>query len=214
VPRLAALGTIFVERLLDMLVVLSCAIAGVFLMTGERLASDAGDAQSSIVQGIWATTVLVALASLGMYVVVRHLGEWAGRVRYTWFRRAVASVTEGLHAVRKPGSMTAPFALTVLAWTLNGLAMYALLIAVGLSPAMHTLLLLLGVAGIVAAIPAAPANLGTLQFAFVLALSPAGHAPASAFAAASLVQLILLGSVTLVGVLAYAGSHVRHARKR
>ena len=209
VARLSALGTIVVERLLDVLLVLSCAIAGVALMAGERLASGAADVQANVVHGIWATTAVVVLATLAIYLVVHHLGDWVSRVPYSWVPRAVAAVADGLRAVRQPGTIVALVLLSLLAWALNALTMYAMLVAVGVSPALHSLLLLLGVAGIAAAIPAAPANLGTLQFAFVLALSPAGHAPASAFAAASLVQLVLLGSVTLVGVVAYAASHVR-----
>ena len=69
-------------------------------------------------------------------------------------------------------------------------------------------------------IPAAPANIGTLQFAFITVLAIAGGPEAAGFAAALLIQVLWFGSVTVVGALLYAISSVGapdpsdHARAR
>ena len=81
--------------------------------------------------------------------------------------------------------------------------------AVGISPPPATLVLLVGMSGLAAAIPSAPANLGTLQFAFITVLATVGHSAAVSFAAASLVQVFFLGSVTIVGAVLYGAWSLR-----
>jgi uncharacterized membrane protein YbhN (UPF0104 family) len=92
--------------------------------------------------------------------------------------------------------------------------MAAVLRAVGVVPNATVMLLVLGVSGIAAALPSSPAGIGTLQFAFVTVLAATGHSPTAGFAAALLVQIFLLGSVTLVGVILFALWGLRSASAR
>jgi len=147
------------------------------------------------------------VAIVVLYLAVSHFPRWKRWVRFAWLQQAIGAVLAGLASVRSARRLASLIALSGFLWTMNGLSMYSLLVSVGIEATPATVLLVIGAAGVAAAIPAAPANLGTLQFAFMLALKPGGYPPSAAFAAASLVQLLLLGSVTLAGAAIYLVTH-------
>ena len=61
-----------------------------------------------------------------------------------------------------------------------------------------------------AAIPAAPAGIGTLQYAFHIAAILFDFSPSAALVAATIVQLALLGSATVVGAMVYSYAVYNH----
>jgi len=200
--RAAAMATIVVERLLDVIVVLACAVAGLVAMAGEGGQPTLSGTRSNIVNGLIVATAVAAILVGALYALAAY-GRAASQRGSGRFRRVLTSVLTGLQPLSRPGQLLPLIALSVLVWVCNGLSMCALLLAVGIHPSAPTLALLLGVAGMAAALPAAPANLGTLQYAFIVSLGAAGHGPTAAFAAATLVQVLLLGSVTIAGALLY-----------
>jgi uncharacterized membrane protein YbhN (UPF0104 family) len=209
VSRLSVLGTIFVERLFDMIVVLVCAIAGIALAAGQR---SGHPFYANMIHGLVATAVIAGLSVGFLYVATNHLPDRLAWRRFPWLRHATDAIVVGLRSARRPGLVVATAALSLPIWLLSGLAMYSVLVAVGVSPSPRSIVLLLGLAGIAAAIPAAPASIGTLQFAYMLGLAPDGHPASAAFAAASLVQLVLLGSVTLAGAVIYLATQLMPRR--
>nr|WP_246294735.1 lysylphosphatidylglycerol synthase transmembrane domain-containing protein [Schlegelella koreensis] len=206
VSRMAVMGTIVLERVLDVLAVVACAAAGVMTLAGDRPAAGTISTRSSIVDGLFVTGA-VALGFVVALIALAAYGRSAASLRSAQLRWAFTALAIGLRPVSEPRELLPLIAPSLLVWTLNGVAMWAMLTGVGVRPTPATIVLLIGVAGIAAALPAAPANLGTLQFAFVIALGTAGHAAAPAFAAATLVQVLLLGSVTVVGAILYAWLH-------
>jgi uncharacterized membrane protein YbhN (UPF0104 family) len=191
----------------DMACVLSCATAAVVLMMDARTRSLVA-AGADVVHGIVAVGALVVASIAVVYLAAKYLPRWFASGRFVRFERALKAVVDGLLVIRQPRCLIEAGGLSLVAWMLNALVMVSLLAAVGITASPVTILLLLGLSGIAAAIPAAPANIGTLQFAFVLALAPHGHPSAQALAAASLVQIVLLGSVTLAGAVVYGACHL------
>ena len=76
--------------------------------------------------------------------------------------------------------------------------------ALDISLEINQTILLIGLTGISAAIPAAPAGIGTLQYAFHIASVLFDFSPSAALVASTIVQLVLLGSATLVGAITYS----------
>lgn len=92
--------------------------------------------------------------------------------------------------------------------------MYCLLAAMRIFASEGTILLLPGIAGIAAAIPAARAGLGTPGFAFVGMQAPPCRPPSCALAASFLAQIALSGSGPLVRAAICFCTHVRPAHLR
>lgn len=211
ISRFSAVGTIVIERLLDMTAVVACAALGMLLMLQDRLTFVSFLASATLFGGL-----LVALTCLAVFSMLSYSGRWFSG-RFARVHDAIQAVAAGLHSFKSPQQILALTVLTALVWICSGAAMWAVLKAVGISAQGSIVLLLIGIAGLAAAVPSAPANLGTLQFAFITVLAAGHYDATAAFAAALLVQVFLLGSVTLAGAVFYAawclrrGTHSRDA---
>ena len=75
---------------------------------------------------------------------------------------------------------------------------------------LNQTILLIGITGIAAAIPAAPAGIGTLQYAFHIAAVMFEFPLSAALVASAIVQIVLLGSATLVGATSYGYAVSKH----
>jgi glycosyltransferase 2 family protein len=201
IARLAALGTIVFERLLDMIVVTLCALFGL----AEVL--DSSGSAKAVAQGMAVSIALIVGTVLAIFLLWFMRAGDLGR-----FPRAKAWI-EALHAglapARRPRLLLSTLVLSALIWSINGGVVWAIIRAVGLHIGVAEILVLLGIGGIAAAIPSAPASLGTLQFAFVAGFSLLRLPVTSGFLAAFLIQLFLFGSVSIVGWAAYATAIVR-----
>jgi uncharacterized membrane protein YbhN (UPF0104 family) len=83
-------------------------------------------------------------------------------------------------------------AITFIIYVPDALTLWFLVRAVGLTLGFSDTLVLLGAASLSTLVPSGPAFLGTLQFAYSLAVEFAGGARALGIAAATLAQLCLL----------------------
>jgi hypothetical protein len=78
--------------------------------------------------------------------------------------------------------------------------LWSVLKAVDISLGWQEMLSVVGVASLSTLIPSAPGFVGTYQYAYAFTVSLFGYEPARGVAAATAVQIFLLGSVTLVGL--------------
>lgn len=210
--RLSAIGTIFIERLLDMIVVIVCAALGMLWALSQAYITVSPLVERMLIAGLLVSTLLVGLAFVLIFVAMAYSPQWLHR-RSPRGRAAIDAVRLGLRSVHDPRRISKLVALSVLTWFVNALAIWAILNAVGVALGPAVLMLLIGLSGIAAAIPSAPANLGTLQFAFITVLAAAGFSATVGFAAASLVQVFFLGSVTIVGAVIYGVWSLRAATR-
>jgi uncharacterized membrane protein YbhN (UPF0104 family) len=191
-----------------MAAVVACAAVGMLWAMNQEATPSSPDVRRMLIAGLLVGGLLVGLASALVVVMSTYSPRWlAGR--FPRLQVAIDAVKVGLHSVRQPWRILKLIGLSAAVWFFNALAMWAVLNAVGISLQAGTLVLLVGMSGLLAAIPSAPANLGTLQFAFITVLATAGHSATISFAAASLVQVFLLGSVTIVGAALYGTWSIR-----
>lgn len=195
--RARVLGSIVVERLLDLGAILACLIGGLGLLdrqaggphlpTFELIALNAG-----IVTGL----ALLLLAVLRSANLSRLRLPAPLLVIWNDFRAGLGSLNRR--------SLALAVILTGLVWLFEvaALALTFSACAVRLDPAQA--LVVMGAASLSTLVPTAPGYLGTYQLVFVLALGAFGLAESSGIVAATAIQLVLFGSVTVAGGLILA----------
>jgi uncharacterized protein (TIRG00374 family) len=167
--RLAAASTIVVERAFDLAAVTTCAAVGGWLLLRRP--------SSSLPPSILVAVAVAAVVLAAVFALMSALNAPRAAAvarRFERLRRPLARFADGFEALRRPALLALVIGLSVLAWIGNLLATACLLRAVGLSPDATLLLLVIGVSGFAVALPSAPAGVGTLQFAFVAALTAVG----------------------------------------
>ena len=109
----------------------------------------------------------------------------------------MAMVQQGFEILRTWRTLEV-VAITPVIYVADALTLWFLVKAVGLTLGFSDTLVLLGAASLSTLVPSGPAFLGTLQFAYALAIEFAGGARALGIAAATLAQLCLLLPLALI----------------
>lgn len=181
-------GTLVPERLLDV-----TALAALMVVLGS---TSAVRDQLGMLPLMLAAAGIVAIATvIGAYHELRvrgHLATLADRVRP--FTRATR-VLLSLRGVQL-------FAVTVVLWLLEGVVLWTI-VGSGSSASIDypAAALVVVLASLVTAIPAAPGFLGTLDAAVIFGLQRAGLSGSEAFTVALQYRLVLFGPITIVGLL-------------
>lgn len=192
VARSAALGSIIVERLMDGL--------SVVLLFGIGLTASGSFANNkALVGAAIAAFAFVAIGVASVYAMI----FWHDRLplaKLPWVERRVGMLVQGMMAVRG-SSVFSAMALSAVVWSFEIAAVYLIMWSFGIDVTFFGACLTVGSAALSTLLPSAPGYLGSLQVAFVLAYSALGLAPVLGVLSATAVQLLLLGSVTLVGLM-------------
>lgn len=204
VSRLTVFGSIIVERLFDMLMVLGMTAWGVFFVTTTHL-----NTLEDVTRGLTLLLAPIVLLVILVYFFVarksNHLNvklrAWSGKVQ---------NLLHGLHVLEDSSSYLKLLSSTLAIWTLNCLAIWSIMMALDIQLDVNQTILMIGITGISTAIPAAPAGIGTLQYAFYVTAVLFDFSPSTAFVASVIVQIVLLGSATLVGAIAYSYAIATH----
>jgi uncharacterized protein (TIRG00374 family) len=193
VPRTSSLGTVVIERVFDMLLILLMGGLSIGLLVLPE-SFDLGRLRDGM---IILETLTALLMVAGAYLC------WGGissrQILTPRIRARFDELSRAIRLLMRPKKFGRILALSLLIWGLNGMAMWLIVFALGVNLLPLQTLLLIGVVGISAALPAPPAGLGVLQYAFALVFELLGKSSTIGLAASATVQLVLLGSVTLVG---------------
>lgn len=197
IPLMTSLGTVVIERVFDLVCILvMAAIGSGFLVLPE----DAGllRLQSGM---MWVGIVVLLLSLTG--IVLWRISVSGGRRAGSVMRPRIVELVRAIRLFGKPRESGRVLALSILAWILNGVTMWLIVFALGLNLTLLQTLLLMGVVGLAAALPAPPAGLGVLQYAFTLVFELLGKSSATGLVASAIVQVALLSGVTLVGAIVF-----------
>lgn len=195
VSRYSLMGTIVLEKLLDVVAVLLLTCWGAF-ETLNRLGA---------MPRLWFVFVLGILGIMlvgAAYLIVKF--SLLPRKALEFFHVRIMHFKRGFGALFRPKTISLALIETVVIWMFNTLAIWAIIKALGISLATSEVLLLEGLVGVAAAIPSAPAGIGTMQYAFLLTFDLLRLDISVGVAASLLVQSVLLGSITLVGAMIFA----------
>jgi uncharacterized protein (TIRG00374 family) len=202
-PTAHVLGTLVLERMLDLLVLVAILVIGVLGTSGVFprpflvLACLAGLA---CIMALLAITLMPARINRLLGWVVERV--FAGRSWAPSINRIVAQLTQSLALLRSPGRAIRLLGMSVVAWVLEGAVFACVLWSLHIQVPWLAPWLSLGAATLATLLPSSPGYVGTFDYFATLGLSAYGanHAAAAAFAV--LAHLVLWLPVTAAGLLA------------
>ena len=182
--RVWGLTSIVIERLFDGVTVICC--LGVGLLFAAAARPNSGLLTNVLLMGsMLFGAVLIAAFCLSGSVMSRIVRRFPG------LSAQMAMVQQGLEILRTWRTLEV-IGITLIIYVPDALSLWFLVKAVGMTLGLADTLVLVGAASLSTLLPSGPAFLGTLQFAYALAVEFAGGPRALGIAAATLAQLSLL----------------------
>jgi len=201
IPMSSALGTIFVERVLDSLTVLIIAVVALFF--------------TALPPWLVRSSVLFLLVTLGLFAVMvrmmvrreatlRILAPLIGRLpaRYAGtVNRLIDHFIEGFRIVVDPALLLLVSLLSIVIWFVDVLAIYLLFLAFGLHLPVAAAFVLMIILIIGIAIPTAPGFIGNWHYFCILGLGLFGIPRTDALTFAIIYHALSIGIVILLGLI-------------
>jgi uncharacterized protein (TIRG00374 family) len=200
ISRASALGTVVVERVVDLVACVGIASAALLLLS---------------VRGVVAFSVLVGAAVTGLLIVVLAIGIVAHRLpgldrartlleRYPRIRDLSRSLQGGLAVAARPRTVGEAIATSAASWTMAVVAFAAVGQALGIELSMAQAALIVSGVALASAVPAGPSNLGTYELAAQALGIAVGLEPSSALALGVLGHVAILVVTSIWGAIAFA----------
>ncbi len=199
ISRASTLGTVVVERVVDIAVVVAIAAVAILVLN---------------VRGVVASAILVGLAVTGLLIVGLAIGLAAHRLpgarslvelieRWPSVAAAARKLRDGLAVAGRPRTLAEALVLSVAAWGATVVAFAAIGQAIGLHLLIGEASLLAAGVALATAIPSGPGYLGTYELAAVKIAEALGRSTEQAFALALLAHASVLILTTLAGAVAF-----------
>jgi len=190
--RREILGTVLAERLLDAVV-----LAGLFVILSLGLAdSPAGPGTAALI----GVGLVLGFGAMCLYLYLRRIG------RFETFATTIRPVARALRLFAHPSGIPV-VGLTVAIWVLEGLNLVVIAESVGLSLSLLDGVLVITLASLAAAIPAAPGFAGTYDWGMILGLKAAGIAAGAASGMLILSRFMYFVPPTVVGLIVLIGRY-------
>ena len=200
ISRASALGTVVVERVVDLVAVVAIASAALLVLS---------------VRGVVASAVFVGAGVAGLFLAILALGIVAHRIpgadrlgaivdRWPTIRSLARSLQGGLAVASRPRTLAEALLVSAASWTVAILSFAAVGQAVGVELSIGQAALLSSGVALASAVPAGPSNLGTFEFAAVEIGKAIGIPADPAFAMALLVHATILIVTSIGGGIAFA----------
>jgi hypothetical protein len=209
ISRTTTLGTVVVERVIDLTIVVLIASGAILLLA---------------VRGVVVSAVAVGLVVAGLLVLalagslVAHRVPGADRVaamleRWPLVIRLGARLRDGLAVAGRPRTLLEAVVLSIVAWTFSTLAFAAAGQAIGVELSLAQAALMASGTALATAVPSGPGYFGTFELAGVRIAQSFGIDADSAFAltllahASVLVVTSILGAISLIWLTRGSGGH-------
>ncbi|HXI81902.1 MAG TPA: lysylphosphatidylglycerol synthase transmembrane domain-containing protein [Verrucomicrobiae bacterium] len=200
ISRASALGTVVVERIVDLVAVVGIASVSLLVLS---------------VRGVVASAVLVGAAVAGLFLLALALGIVAHRLpgadraraaveRWPQVRELASRLQGGLAVAGRPRTLAEALGVSAVAWTVAILAWAAVGQSIGVELSMAQAALLASGVALASAVPAGPSNLGTFELAAVQIGKAIGVPADSAFALGLIVHAAILVTTSVGGGVAVA----------
>ena len=197
--RVLTLGTIVVEKWLDILALL---IIMFLVPISVSLPAWFQDSKKSLVVFAIAFLCVTLLLSYGKGWLLAVLESTFQFLPNRWrarLQQAVALALGSLDVLRSPWVGLKLQAWSLLIWTMGILVNYIVFLILGLSLPFVAALVLLVVLQVGIAVPSVPGKLGIFQYLCILALTPFGVGKSSALSYSVLLYLVAFGPLLLLG---------------
>jgi uncharacterized membrane protein YbhN (UPF0104 family) len=201
IPTAHVVGTLVLERLLDLLVLLAIlfvCLLGTADVFPRPFLVGAGLAGGAALIALGVLTVFpgsIAGALQGLVARVFGSRRWAPAAA-----RGVAQLTASIGLLRHPDQAARLLGLTLVAWLLEGAVFACVMWSLQLDLGFAAAGLSLGAGTLATLLPSSPGYVGTFDYFAALGLTAYGATPVAATAFALLVHLVLWVPVTVVGL--------------
>jgi uncharacterized protein (TIRG00374 family) len=196
ISRSAVVGTVVVERFIDLGVLAIATFIGVAFVasaSGFLLAAVTG-----LAIGLGGLAIVLAMGRFGPHA------RWLDRVPAGRVRSTLHGLINGVSVLRSGGVLAQSIVLSAVAWAVTGLAFSSAASAVGLSLSIPEALLFAAAVNLATAIPAGPGYLGTFELAAISVSAAMGISPITGLATGVIVHVATL-ALTSVGGLGSLG---------
>ncbi len=195
----SALATILVERVCDgltLVMVLAAVLA--FFPQKEWVRNIGWTAGAVFLTGLIGTIILARYEGhiLRIHLLSSLIDKPWGRWLFTKFGAFVI----GLRGLSSPADLAVVGTLSALIWFVEGVVLYLVTLAFGLSLSTAGIALVLVIINFSTMIPSGPGFIGTFQYAFVLSFGLLGIAKETAIAVSLVTQLVFFIIVNPVGI--------------
>ena len=200
IPLSSALGTIFVERVLDLLTLLFILVLVVSISNIPEWIIGAGHVF------LLTFVVLICILFLLYYKtgfclrLFRPLLNRLPQKLNIRIEGLVRNFVEGFRIISNPKRFLYTIFLSVLIWVFSGLGVYCLFFFHSFHLSLISAFAVLVITVIGVSLPAAPGFLGNFQFACIMALSICGVAKSDAFAFSMVFYFLGIGTTILLGL--------------
>ena len=204
--RSAVVGTVVVERLIDLGVLAIAVFAGIAFVTSASVFLLG--AVTGLVVGFGGLTVLLFMGRAGAD------SRWLDRVPAGRIRSTVHGLINGLSVIRSVTVLTQAILLSAVAWGVTGLAFATAGSAVGVSLTFPEALLFAAAVNLATAIPAGPGYIGTFELAAISVSAAIGIVPLAGLAMGVIVHAATLIVTSLGGLASLVALHLFPERAR
>jgi glycosyltransferase 2 family protein len=216
-PRTAVLTSIVLERVFDVIAILTFLALGLFLV-------DRAELDPIYVQTAWvlAGCVCTGLIGAAVYLIwTKPVLAMADKVLTLLpfvpegLRGKIMGILEtaagGLESLRSPRLLSGILATSFVQWMLNGLTIHLALWAFGIDVPLAVSAIVLGVTAIGVTVPASPGYFGIIQGCFLLVLNLFGEDREVVFAASIYYHMLQWVPVTMIGMLFFSRAGLKIA---
>ena len=202
VPPSGQLGSLVLERLLDLFTLMAILFATISFWETDAL-------DETLLAGIRLAALAVAVAILLFLAApqpIRLVVRWAERrlPKLQSAGEALLRLSQAVSTLSRPLFLLRVTAISILAWLAEGGVFFAVGQALGVAPSIEAALLALSVGTLSTIIPSSPGYVGTFHYFTARVVSASGGGQAGAAAYAILVHALLWLSTTAVGFLLLA----------
>jgi uncharacterized protein (TIRG00374 family) len=200
ISRASALGTVVVERVVDLVAVIAIASAALVVLSVR------GVVATAVAVGAGVTALLLAILAVG---IVAHRLPGLDRLRtlvegYPRVRNLGRSLQDGLAVAARPRTVGEAILVSGASWAMAILAYAGAGQALGIELSMGQAALMASGVALASAVPAGPSNLGTFELAARELGRAVGVEPSSALALGVLVHVLILVVTSVGGAIAFA----------
>lgn len=201
IPMSSALGTIFVERVLDSLTVLIIAVIALFF---TPLPPWLVRSSALFLLATFAVFAVMILMVVRREATLRMLAPLIGRLpeRHAGaVNRMIDHFIEGFRIVVNPALLLSVALLSIVIWLVDVLAIYLLFLAFGLHLPVAAAFVLMIILIIGIAIPTAPGFIGNWHYFCILGLGLFGIPKTDALTFAIVYHALSIGIIILLGII-------------
>lgn len=207
VSATAALSTVVLERILDIVAILVLFAAGLWYAPQMPPEYKNGAVAFSVLCGGMVTVVIVYLIWTNVFLrVTRAVFDFLPFVPENLTGKVLEMLQQGalgLQSLKSPSTLALLLLNSLLQWLLNGIGACAALWALGINVDLSTGLILTGITAFGVMIPAAPGYFGVIQVCFLVAMKAQAMQPSDSDVLAAsfflqVPQYIIITSLALI----------------